>query len=60
MEDFWMESTLHHCRCFGGDANKNDGEYSLSLQMLGKNGGLMDGKCSSSLEMLKEMETQWM
>jgi hypothetical protein len=28
--------------------------------MLGRDGNIMDGECSPSLEMLKEVEIQWM
>jgi hypothetical protein len=43
-----------------GNDDKNDGECSISLQMLGKDGNTMDGECSPSLKMLKEVEIQWM
>jgi hypothetical protein len=60
MENFWIWSILHHCKCFKGNEDKNDGEYYLSLEMLGKDGKTMDGKCPPSLEMFKELKIQWM
>jgi hypothetical protein len=38
-----------------GNEDKNDRECSPSLQMLGRDGNIMDGEYSPSLEMLKEV-----
>jgi hypothetical protein len=45
MEEFCIGRTFYHCRCFGGDEQDEN---------------TMDGECSPSLNMLKEMEIQWM
>jgi hypothetical protein len=39
-----------------GNVDKNDRECSPLLQMLGRDGNIMHGKYSPSLEMLEEVE----
>jgi hypothetical protein len=57
-EDFWIGSILHHCKCFGANEDIIDWKWFSLLQLFGKDRKTMDGECSPSLDMLKEVEVQ--
>jgi hypothetical protein len=54
LEYFWIGSTLYLCRCLSVDEGRNDGECSLSFQMLLEGGGgyAMDEEYSPLVQML--------